>query len=216
MSARFFQKLIKTEDYPKNLYLAIGIDEEDIKGIKNEDGLNEALNTLTERERTVIEMRFKDKMTLEEIGERLDRSGEIIRINQLRALRKLQKPNRRNIICNEPKELSDIPFTDTVKDNPEDSIYKLGLSVRAYNCLRRAGFDHLSDLQGINVETLAMIRNLGYRSLHEITKALRDRGVEVKGVDEFFEKVDTPDKYFPVVWELKKELKENEEQEIDR
>lgn len=212
MSARFFQKLIKTEDYPKNLYLAIGIDEEDIKGIKNEDGLNEALKTLTERERTVIEMRFKDKMTLEEIGERLDRSGEIIRINQLRALRKLQKPNRRNIICNEPKEL----FADATPEEREDSIYKLGLSVRSYNCLRRAGFDHLSDLQGINVETLVMIRNLGYRSLHEITKALRDRGVEVKGVDEFFEKVDTPDKYFPAVWELKKELKENEEQEIDR
>ena len=205
MSTRLL-KLIKTEEYPKNLYLAIGIDEEDIKNIPNEDGLNEALATLSERERMVIEMRFKDKMTLEQIGEKFDRSLEIIRLNQIRALRKLQKPNRKNIICKEPKEL----FAEATPEQREDSIYKLGLSVRSYNCLRRAGFDRLSDLQGISVETLATIRNLGYRSLHEITKALAENGIEVKGVDEFFKKVGSPERYFLTVWNLQQEQKEKE------
>ena len=212
---RLLKNLIKEEEYPKNLYLAMGIEEDEVKNIPDDNRLEEVLNTLTEREKAVIEMRFRDKMTLDEIGEKFDRSGEIIRVNQMRALRKLQKPNRRNIICNEPKELYDIPFTDTVKDNPEDSIYKLGLSVRSYNCLRRAGFDHISDLEGVSIETLAQIRNLGYRSLKEITKALQNVGVEIKGTDEFWQKVHAPSEYFLAVWDIKRNQKETEE-EIER
>lgn len=50
------------------------------------------------------------------------------------------------------------------------------LSVRAYNCLRRAGYDTVDKILAAEGWQMRTIRNLGQKSLDEIYKKLRDLG----------------------------------------
>ena len=56
--------------------------------------IHEVLNTLTERERTVIKYRFYGSYTLEETGKRFGISKVRIRQIEAKALRKLRLPKR--------------------------------------------------------------------------------------------------------------------------
>lgn len=47
---------------------------------------------------------------------------------------------------------------------------ELGLSVRSYAVLRRAGVDCMEDLIDCSIEDLKRIKNLGRKSLSEITE----------------------------------------------
>lgn len=64
--------------------------------------LNKLLETLTDRERKIIELRFglygKKTHTLEEIGEKFGVTRERIRQIEAKALRKLKHPSRANIL----------------------------------------------------------------------------------------------------------------------
>lgn len=62
------------------------------------------------------------------------------------------------------------------------SIDDLVLSVRSYNCLKRAGIDTVGDLTGRSRDDLQKVRNLGLKSLVEIEEKLR--GLESKLKDE--------------------------------
>ena len=54
------------------------------------------------------------------------------------------------------------------------SIHELDLSVRAYNCLHRAGYDHIEDLIDLEKEDYYKIRNLGNKCMKEILIKLED------------------------------------------
>lgn len=61
-------------------------------------GLLEAMETLTERERDVLAYRYRDGLTLEETGKKYHIVRERVRQVEARALRKLRHPMRREII----------------------------------------------------------------------------------------------------------------------
>ena len=50
-------------------------------------------------------------------------------------------------------------------------IIKLGLSIRSYNCLKRAGINTVEELREKTKAELMKVRNLGPRSLEEVLKA---------------------------------------------
>ena len=52
------------------------------------------------------------------------------------------------------------------------SIHELDLSVRAYNCLHRVGYDHIEDLIDLETEDYYKIRNLGRKCMKEIMEKL--------------------------------------------
>jgi len=60
------------------------------------------------------------------------------------------------------------------------SIEELELSVRAYNCLKRAGFHTVEQLRNLTDEDFQKIRNLGARSASEIKLKLRQLDKEAK------------------------------------
>lgn len=69
--------------------------------------------------------------------------------------------------------------SDHLEENTPLDDYALGyleLSNRAYNSLRRAGIDTISDLTQYTKRRLMRIRNLGVKSLNEIIQALREHG----------------------------------------
>ncbi|PLS69195.1 MAG: DNA-directed RNA polymerase subunit alpha [Cyanobacteria bacterium M5B4] len=67
------------------------------------------------------------------------------------------------------------------KQEQEDSetkhvhIEELGLSVRAYNCLKRAQINTVADLLVYSQEDLLEIKNFGQKSAEEVVEALRNR-----------------------------------------
>ena len=59
----------------------------------------------------------------------------------------------------------------------ETSIEDLDFSVRAYNCLKRAGIHTLQDLVNKSENDMMKIRNLGKKSLKEVLDKIRDMGL---------------------------------------
>ena len=51
-------------------------------------------------------------------------------------------------------------------------IEKLNLSVRAYNCLKRAGIDTISQFKELSEEQIKGIRNMGKKPMEEIIEKL--------------------------------------------
>lgn len=59
-------------------------------------------------------------------------------------------------------------------------IEDLDLSVRAYNSLKRAGYNTIDDIISTDLEKLAKTRNLGLRSLDEVVDKIEALGFEFK------------------------------------
>jgi DNA-directed RNA polymerase subunit alpha len=66
----------------------------------------------------------------------------------------------------------------------EMSIEELDLSVRSYNCLKRAGINTVEDLAGKTEEDMMKVRNLGRKSLEEVLKKMADLGLALQPADE--------------------------------
>ena len=65
----------------------------------------------------------------------------------------------------------------------ETSIEDLDFSVRAYNCLKRAGIHTLQDLVNKSESDMMKIRNLGKKSLKEVLDKIRDMGLILRDDD---------------------------------
>lgn len=63
------------------------------------------------------------------------------------------------------------------------SIDELELSVRAYNCLKRAGIDTLGELMQMSSEDMMRVRNLGRKPLEEILNKMHEYGVGLSDED---------------------------------
>jgi DNA-directed RNA polymerase, alpha subunit, bacterial and chloroplast-type len=66
----------------------------------------------------------------------------------------------------------------------EMSIEDLDLSVRSYNCLKRAGIHTVEDLTKKSEEDMLKVRNLGRKSLEEVIHKLQDLGLNLRSKDE--------------------------------
>jgi len=65
----------------------------------------------------------------------------------------------------------------------ETSIDDLDFSVRAYNCLKRAGVNTLGDLTEKSELEMMKIRNLGKKSLKEVMDKIKDMGLRFRDED---------------------------------
>ena len=65
----------------------------------------------------------------------------------------------------------------------ETTIEDLDFSVRAYNCLKRAGIHTLQDLVNKSESEMMKIRNLGKKSLKEVLDKVRDLGLVLRDED---------------------------------
>ena len=59
----------------------------------------------------------------------------------------------------------------------EFSIEELDLSVRSYNCLKRAEINTVADLMQKSEDDMIKVRNLGRKSLEEVKKKLQELGL---------------------------------------
>ncbi len=66
----------------------------------------------------------------------------------------------------------------------ELSIEELDLSVRSYNCLKRAGINTVDDLAAKTEEDMMKVRNLGRKSLEEVLNKMAELGLSLSPSDE--------------------------------
>lgn len=67
---------------------------------------------------------------------------------------------------------------DPIQKTLETPIEELDLSVRAYNCLKRAGKHTLQDLTDMTEAEIMKIRNLGKKSLKEVLDKVKEMGLK--------------------------------------
>ena len=64
------------------------------------------------------------------------------------------------------------------------TIEELDLSVRSYNCLKRAGINTVEELVQRNEEEMMKVRNLGRKSLEEVQQKLAALGLTLRSSDD--------------------------------
>ena len=174
------------------------------------EAVDRLIETLGEREAQVIRLGFglKDGRchTLEERAHDLGVTRERVRQWEAKALAKLRHPSRRPklevAICYSHEALSRrmaelwsnigklrleldslravSPYPDLVVEFAGKPIEELDLSVRSFNCLKRAGINTVDQLCGYSGNELLCIRNFGTRNIEEIREALQVMGLELK------------------------------------
>ena len=73
---------------------------------------------------------------------------------------------------------------DTTGKTLEMSIDELELSVRSYNCLKRAGINTVAELCDKSPEDMMKVRNLGRKSMEEVEQKLSELGLSLKMLED--------------------------------
>lgn len=144
---------------------------------------------LNYREQMVLELRFRDGLTLEAVGTKMGTTRERVRQIESKALRKLsravqnmmetrtkvskildkhqQLPTLIAEVISDQSKVTDVQPEASAPVSLQMLIEDMDFSVRTYNCLKRAYINTLSDIVNYN-ESFIYIRNLGRNSLNEI------------------------------------------------
>lgn len=161
-------------------------------------GLLEEVEKLGDRQELVITLRYRSYLTLEDVAKELHVTRERVRQIEAKAIRILRSRESLNHWLLVPMErlleaqrerdelkLKLITLGRTEDLEPEPKLKSVGidemdLSVRAYNCLKRAGVNTLEDLQKINQKDLMKVRNMGRKSLEEIIAKAEGYGITIE------------------------------------
>lgn len=152
-------------------------------------------STLSERDALIVELRYKDELTLDEVGKHLGVSRSVVGKLEERILRCLRHPSRLNPLIygedcinsleaiheetrNEHKaKLEDLleKRKNEVLDT-EGTIESLNLSAKCYNCLRFAGLNTVEDIINYSKDhEFYRIRNFGISKFNELSTALEEQ-----------------------------------------
>jgi DNA-directed RNA polymerase subunit alpha len=72
------------------------------------------------------------------------------------------------------------PLPETPPNEWDIPVETLNLSVRSFNCLKRAGISKVSELLDLTEDEIMKMRNFGRKSLDEIKQVLSERGLSLR------------------------------------
>lgn len=89
-----------------------------------------------------------------------------------------------NLFINITDDVPEVEMTQRDGDE-QDKLFEMGideleLSVRSYNCLKRAGIDTIGELIGKTPDEMMKVRNLGRKSLDEVEEKLGRLGLSLR------------------------------------
>ncbi len=122
--------------------------------------------------------------------EALSKASEIF-IGNLKLFQTIEDFTVEEVVPEEEDPDSQLPASVVVPTSPEDDIQRklnttiedLDLSVRSFNCLKRAGISVVGDLVARSEEDMMKVRNLGRKSLEEVKKKLEEMELSFKPGD---------------------------------
>ena len=167
----------------------------------------ERLNKLPDREKDIIEARFRDGYTLEAVAKRHRLTRERVRQLQESALAKMRyNPNEYFLVSrSDLREMRDennklratlnslndkmLKLKDAFSEVVDGAVHEsrqcddlsvdeMGLSVRTHNCMARAGKRTASEMAAMTNREIELTRNLGKKSANELYSKLVELGYE--------------------------------------
>ena len=184
------KKFLK-EEYPYNLISTI-IDESvwelNLPTEMTEDhlaGLEYAISQLDEREQTIIRMRYEQKQTFAQIGEKFNISVNRASQVERKALRKLYHPKNLKYYKYgiEGHKVRQAEFEEAERKRAytekvmATTIYDLDFSVRTFNNLIRANCGNVGDLVALSEEDILNLKNMGKKQFAEVARKLKALGL---------------------------------------
>lgn len=181
---------VKAKEYPENIICAIW-GEKDISNLELnadldvlEERIEKMLDEIYPREKDVLHYRYKEQLTLQVIAKKYDLTVQRIRQIEAKALRKLRSPRRSDFIkTGIDIEIEKQKILEKVIKQKESTmqnmsfdrirIEHLELSVRSYNCLKRAGYNTLKDLLMMSDNDFWRVRNMGAKSIEEVKEKIK-------------------------------------------
>ena len=93
------------------------------------------------------------------------------------------------LFINLTDHVGDVEIMVQKEDERRDGVYEksiddLDLSVRSYNCLKRAGISSVEELVKMTEEEMMKVRNLGRKSLEEVQQKLEELGLSLRASDD--------------------------------
>ena len=104
--------------------------------------------------------------------------GAIILIDDFTYFKDL--PNVEFVEEEEIEEVEEETFTEPSDTELGKTIEEMDLSLRSFNCLKRAGFDTVGDIVEKSEAELKTIKNFGKKSLEEVKDKIHDMGLSLK------------------------------------
>lgn len=152
------------------------------------DGLTYAISALGERRKTIVQMYYAEGKRVREIAEFFGVSTSAIHTMKRNAVMRLRRSNAMCYITYGKKGFEEreqrMRLEKKVHRNSEHfqevmgvRFDELDLSVRSFNCLRRAGFVTIGDIVNLMEDEIIQIKNMGWKQYDEIGRKLLARGV---------------------------------------
>ena len=89
-----------------------------------------------------------------------------------------------NLFIDLTEHVSSVEIMVEKEEDHEMTIEELDLSVRSYNCLKRAGINTVEELANKSEDDMMKVRNLGKKSLEEVIQKLEELGLGLKPSEE--------------------------------
>lgn len=152
------------------------------------DGLAHAISVLGERREAILRMYYAEGKNTREIAEFFGVSSGAISTMKRNAVMRLRRPDAMCYITYGLKGFEErnqrLRLEKEVKKNSEQyqqvmgvRFEELDLSVRSFNCLRRAGFVMIRDIVDLTEDEIIGIKNMSWKQYDEIGRKLLARGV---------------------------------------
>lgn len=158
------------------------------------EGYYYALTTLPKNQQgqEIVELKFKERMTYSEIGEKLGENRDTISRYKNKAFRQLRHPSRskyikyglKNVIVREEKQRQNIKKHDDIQGKEDSAnlpLKKEELGSRAYSALYRKGFGTLNEVNEFIKESgenwWKDIRNIGAKTAIEVENVIKSHGL---------------------------------------
>lgn len=155
-------------------------------------------STLSERDALIVELRYKDELTLDEVGKRLGVSRSVVGKHEERILRCLRHPSRLNLLIYGEDYISSLKtIEEEVKQEHKarlDALVEkrknevldreikgipiedLDLSCRCYTCLKRAGLHTVESIIDYGKSNdFYRIRNFGIGCFNELSTLFAEK-----------------------------------------
>lgn len=104
-----------------------------------------------------------------------------VRLSEFQMPTKRTVGNSLNFYPESIQRYLDLGYIEVFKHGRDLQIEDLDLSVRAYNCLKRAGINFAADLTQKTYADMVVVRNLGAATLDEVIAKMRKVGLTLKG-----------------------------------
>ena len=154
------------------------------------DGLAYVMEQLSDIERVVLLLRYKEHKTLNVTASYLNVTSDRIRQIIAKSIRKLRQgssiPYLRDgyqATLNNREEMKEQILTNLGEHVRNTLIRELNLSIRTRNCLKRAGYTTLGDLAVTDPKKIKDVRDLGAKSFAELQEILQGYGIWKKTDD---------------------------------